>query len=74
MANVISLTDANYGNEILIRADHITAVTIVAEITYREGMIPEGTFRRTLVYTVGGNQLAVREEPKEVWRRVHDGK
>lgn len=68
--NRITLTDANYGNPIEIQAGHITATTIFAETTYREGRIPDGVFRRTLVYTLGGNQLAVREEPSEIWRMV----
>ena len=63
---MITLTDANYGNPLYVVANDITGLTICAETTYREGMIPEGTFRRTIVYTVGGNQFQVRETPEEV--------
>ena len=63
---MITLTDANYGNPLYVVAQDITGLTIVAETTYREGMIPGGTFRRTIVYTVGGNQFQVRETPEEV--------
>ncbi len=67
---IITVTDANYGNEIRLRADHVTACTIVSDTTYRDGKIPDGTFRRTLIYTIGGNQLAVRESPEEVWNMI----
>lgn len=69
---MLKLTDANYGNALYVKPQDITAVTIVAETTYRDGMIPDGTFRRTLVYTVGGNQLAVRETPEEIMDALAD--
>lgn len=64
------LTDANYGNGFWVRPDSIDAMSIVAEQTYREGTIPDGVFRRTLVYTRGGNCLSVRESPAEIFRLV----
>lgn len=69
-APTITLTDANYGNDLVIVTAHITACTIVSETTYREGHIPEGVFRRTLIYTIGGNQLQVRETPEEVIQKM----
>jgi hypothetical protein len=62
----IAATDANYGNPFWIRVHDISALTIVAENTYREGQIPNGVFRRTLIYTKGGNQFAVRETPDAI--------
>jgi hypothetical protein len=66
----IILTDANYGTEVQVRADHITACTIVSETTYRDGKIPDGVWRRTLVYTIGGSQFAVRETPEQIWNML----
>ena len=60
------LTDANYGNDLYVRAAQVDAMTVVAENTYREGNIPDGVFRRTMVYTRGGNCLTVRETPETI--------
>ena len=70
MSQRIILTDANYGTPLPIVAAHISATSIVAETTYRDGMIPDGAFRRTLVYTLGGNCLSVRESATEIWALV----
>lgn len=70
MRSYITLTDANYGNPVYLVPDDITGISIVAETTYRDGMIPDGTFRRTVIYTVGGNQFQVRETPEEVIERA----
>ncbi len=64
---LILLTDANKHDDrrgILIRADHISAVF--------DAIQTRTTNAPTLVYTVGGNCLPVREPAEEVWRMIED--
>jgi hypothetical protein len=66
----IVLTDANFGNEFPVRVEHISGITIVSGQTYRGGMIPDGVLRHTLIYTLGGNQFAVREAPMDILAKI----
>jgi hypothetical protein len=63
---IITLTDSNFGNLLFVRSEHVSAVTISSQTTYREGKVPDGVFRTTLIYTIGGNCLTVRESPEQV--------
>lgn len=70
----IRLTDINYGTNVVIRADHVSAVsaiTLQANID-REGRIADSSISGSNVNTIGGNSLLVREKPDAVWALVQE--